>query len=143
MASRAQLVAEVIRPALAAGKTVVSDRFLLANVVYQGHAAGLDPAEIWQVGRVATQDTLPHLTFLLDLDVQQARQRLAGTLDRMESRGSSYLQRVRQGFLAEAAADPRRIIVLDATADIDTIQQQIRTHARSALRSHGHALAEP
>ena len=72
MAARAQLVEEIIRPALDAGKTVVSDRFLLANVVYQGHAGGLDVESIWQVGEVATGGLAPHLTFLLDMPADEA-----------------------------------------------------------------------
>src|SRR5438874_12648640 len=67
MASRAQLVEEVIRPALARGEVVVSDRFTLANVVYQGHAGGLNPADLWAVGRVATGGLEPDLTLVFDL----------------------------------------------------------------------------
>ncbi|HZQ60887.1 MAG TPA: dTMP kinase, partial [Casimicrobiaceae bacterium] len=72
MASRAQLVAEVIRPALAAGHAVVSDRFLLANVVYQGHAAGLDPERLWEIGRFATGGIEPDLTLVLDLPLEES-----------------------------------------------------------------------
>src|SRR4051794_23040718 len=75
MASRAQLVAEVIRPALEAGRAVVSDRFLLANVVYQGHAGGLDPEMLWAVGRLAIDGLEPDLTFLLDLPLERAAPR--------------------------------------------------------------------
>src|SRR6266851_2244859 len=75
MASRAQLVADVIRPALESGKDVICDRFLLANVVYQGHAAGLDPEEIWQAGRLSTGGLEPALTLLLDLSPEQAKAR--------------------------------------------------------------------
>src|SRR3954452_18820318 len=72
MASRAQLVAEVIRPALAAGHSVLSDRFLLANVVYQAHAGGLDPARLWEVGRFAAGGLEPDLTVVLDLPVEDS-----------------------------------------------------------------------
>src|SRR5262249_18402469 len=72
MASRAQLVHEIIRPALARGEIVVSDRFTLANVVYQGHAGGLDPALLWQVGALATGGLEPDRTFVLDLPVDVA-----------------------------------------------------------------------
>src|SRR6266851_8172175 len=102
MASRAQLTAEVIRPALAAGRTVISDRYLLANVVYQGHAGGLDPDQLWEIGRLATDGLLPNLTVVLDLPVELALTRLTGPADRMESRGAEYHTRVREGFLAEA-----------------------------------------
>src|SRR5206468_12786864 len=76
MAARAQLVEEVIRPALAARKTVVSDRFLLANVVYQGHAGGLDVESIWRVGEVATGGLTPDITFLLDMPADEASARI-------------------------------------------------------------------
>ena len=85
MAARAQMVSEVIRPASAAGRTVVSDRFLLANVVYQGYARGLDVEEIWQIGRVATGGIAPDLTLVLDMPVDSASDRLARPLDRMET----------------------------------------------------------
>src|SRR5690348_8369476 len=67
MAARAQLVEEIIRPALDSGKIVIADRYLLANVVYQGHAGGLDPDEIWNVGRVATGSVEPDAILLLDM----------------------------------------------------------------------------
>src|SRR5437867_5019334 len=72
MASRAQLVAEIIRPALDAGQVVVCDRFVLANVVYQGHAGGLDPERLWELGHFATGEVLPDLTVVLDLPVSAA-----------------------------------------------------------------------
>ena len=72
MAARAQLVEEIIRPALAAGKTVVCDRYLLANIVYQGYAGGLDVEELWSVGEVATGGLHPDLTILLDMEVRAA-----------------------------------------------------------------------
>lgn len=130
MASRAQLVEEVIRPAVEAGRVVVCDRFLLANVVYQGHAGGLDAEELWQVGAVATAGTQPDLTFVLDMPVEAALQRMNRQLDRMESRGQDFMERVRQGFLREAAGRPD-IVVVDADRDIPTIQAEIRAIAES------------
>ena len=121
MAARAQLVEEVIRPALAAGKTVVSDRYLLANIVYQGHAGGIDPAEIRAVGKVAIAGLLPELTFVFDVPLEIALSRMNRTLDRMESQGEEYLEQVRQGFLHEATIYPARVEVIDATRNIETI----------------------
>ena len=126
MASRAQLVAEVIRPALDAGKTVVSDRYLLANVVYQGHALGLDVDMLWQVGRIATDGVMPDCTIVLDLSTEAASQRMSRELDRMEQRGQEFHQRVREGFLKEADNKANRITVIDASAAVDDVQSKIR-----------------
>src|SRR6187455_345848 len=70
MASRAQLVEEVIRPALAAGRIVISDRYVLANVVYQAHAGGLDPADVWRVGEITVGGLMPRLVFVLDMPAE-------------------------------------------------------------------------
>ena len=126
MAARAQLVSEVIRPALAAGRTVLADRFLLANVVYQGHAGGLDVEELWRVGETATGGLEPQLTIILDMAPQAAAARLARPLDRMEQQGDAFRERLRQGFLAEAGRRPDRIVVLDAGRSIEAVQGEIR-----------------
>jgi dTMP kinase len=131
MAARAQLVEEMIRPALAAGKTVVSDRFLLANVVYQGYAGGLDVPSLWEVGRVATDGVEPDLTFVLDVDDGTALRRLNRPLDRMERQGDRFRAALRAGYLAEAARRPDRIVVIDASGEIDEVQAKIRRAAES------------
>jgi dTMP kinase len=126
MAARAQMTEEVIRPALAAGRTVVCDRYLLANVVYQGHAGGLEVSALWEVGLIATAGLLPDLTIVLDLPVEKAATRLARALDRMEQQGDAFHQRVRQGFLDEAARHPERIVVVSADGPIEEVQAAIR-----------------
>jgi len=132
MASRAQLVEQVIRPALAAGRTVVSDRYLLANVAYQGYTGEMDADDVWQVGKVAVKTAEPTTVFLLDMPVKDAFQRLDREQDRMESRGRDFMERVRQGFLAEA--DRRsEIIVIDAAREIDPVQADIRRAAAPRL----------
>ena len=131
MAARAQLVEEIIRPALAANKIVVSDRFLLANVVYQGHAGGLDVESLWQVGQVATGGLEPDLTFLLDIDDGHAAERLDRPLDRMERQGHAFRAALRAGYLAEAARRPDRILVIDASRSIDDVQADIRRVAET------------
>ncbi len=103
MAARAQMVEQVIRPALERGQLVLSDRFLLANVVYQGYGGGLDVATIWDVGRIATGGLMPDLTIVLDVPFEVAAARIARPLDRMEKQGSEFHARVREGFLTEAA----------------------------------------
>ncbi len=133
MAARAQLVDEVIRPALEAGKTVVSDRYLLSNVVYQGHAGGLDVETIWCIGDVATGGIHPDLVFVLDMPAAAAARRLDRQLDRMESRGEDFQARLRQGFLAEAAKDPRHVVVIDAGRPVEVVQAQIQSAASKIL----------
>jgi dTMP kinase len=130
MASRAQLVAEVIRPALESGRTVISDRFLLANVVYQGHAGGLDPTRLWDVGLFATGGLEPDLTLVLDLPLEQSLTRRKGSADRLEGRGLDYHARVREGFLREARRRPDRVRVIDASLPVDAVQDQIRREFR-------------
>jgi len=133
MAARAQLTEEVIRPALAAGRDVITDRYLLANVVYQGYAGGLDVPTLWQVGRVATDGLEPELTLVLDLPVPAAVARLQRTLDRMESQGDEFRQRVRDGFLAEAARGAQPITVIDAAQSVDQVQSAIRAKVSEVL----------
>jgi dTMP kinase len=125
MAARAQLVDQVIRPALEAGRVVIADRYLLANVVYQGHAGGLDPEQIWQVGHLATGGLMPDCVFVLDMSVESANHRLNRSLDRMESQGEEYRKRVRQGFLDEAARAVDRIHVIDAGQSVEAVQANI------------------
>ncbi|VTS03481.1 dTMP kinase [Tuwongella immobilis] len=130
MASRAELVETVIRPALEAGRIVISDRYLLANVVYQGHAGDLDPDALWSIGSFSTHGMNPDHIFLLDLPSDQAHQRLVRPHDRMEAKGSTFRERVRQGFLREASRRPDQITIVDASAEIDVVfanlQQLIR-----------------
>ena len=138
MAARAQLVAEVIQPSLARGEWVVSDRYLLANIVYQGHAGGLDPDTIRQVGAVATGGLEPDLVLLFDVDLETAARRLARPRDKLENRGDEYRGRLRAGYLAEAARRPDRIAVVDATGDLATVQANVRAaleHRFPELRS--------
>ncbi len=127
MAARAQLVAEVVSPALGRGEWVVSDRYLLANIVYQGHAGGLDPEDIRTVGDVATGGLMPNLVLLLDLDLETSSRRLDRPLDKLENRGNEFRTRLRAGYLDEAARHGDRIVVIDATAGIDDVAARIRT----------------
>jgi dTMP kinase len=133
MAARAQLVDEVIVPALAAGRTVVSDRYLLANIVYQGHAGGLAIDAIRQVGAVATNGVAPSCTFLLDLDPAVALSRMGRELDRVENRGAEYRERLRAGFLAEAKAMGPAVHVIAADRDVAAIQAELRQIAAPLL----------
>ena len=134
MAARAQLVEEVIRPALATRKIVISDRFLLANVVYQGHAGGLDPSDVWNVGQVAVSGVLPRLVFVLDMPAQRAASRIQRAADRMEAQGLDYLEAVRQGFLAEARRLPDQIVVIDADRPAEDVHRDVLRALEPLLR---------
>ncbi|MBU6308290.1 MAG: dTMP kinase [Planctomycetes bacterium] len=126
MAARAQMVSETIEPAVGRGEWVVSDRYLLSNIVYQGYAGGLDPETIRDVGRVATAGRMPDLVILLDVDLDTSARRLARPLDKLENRGDEYRSRLRAGYRAEAARQPESIVTIDATAGIDEVAAAIR-----------------
>ncbi|QJX00724.1 dTMP kinase [Frigoriglobus tundricola] len=142
MASRAQLVDEIIRPALDGGQVVVSDRFLLANVVYQGHAGGLNAADLWTVGRFVTGGLEPDLTLVFDLPPDVAVSRRNRAADRMEDRGEDYVTRVRTGFNYEAGMRPDRHRIIDATPDADAVQKVVRREVGRLLTERGWSLQE-
>lgn len=137
MAARAQLADEVIRPALHQGRIVVSDRYLLANVVYQGYGGGLDVEALWQVGEIATGGVMPELTLLLDMPAEAALARIARTHDRMEQQGLEFHRRVREGFLKEAQRQPDRIVVIDADRPVQLVQADIRAAVGKRLGRKG------
>lgn len=140
MASRAQLVEEVIAPALAAGKVVVADRYLLANIVYQGSAGGLMEEEIALVGMVATGGLLPDLTLILDVAPAVASARVTRPRDRIENRPLFYHERVRAGYLAAASTGashcpfyPAPIALIDATNDPDVVFEQVKAEVERVV----------
>jgi dTMP kinase len=151
MASRAQLVEAVIAPALAAGRIVISDRYLLANIVYQGTAGGLLEEEIAMVGMIATAGLLPDLTIVLDIAPEQALARLGAARDRIEDRPLFYHERVRAGFLDAARGQsgtsgegdespsvyPAPIVLIDSSADQDTVFKRIQHSVEQALSRRG------
>ncbi len=133
MASRAQMVEEVIRPALDRGSVVVSDRFLLSNVVYQGYAGGLDPAEVWTVGRSSTGGLVPDLTVFLDVPPDVALRRVGTPRDRIEARPEYFRRRVRDGYLDAFRSLPTPHVTIDGSADPDAVAAQIRIEVARAL----------
>lgn len=139
MASRAQLTAEVIRPALDAGRTVLTDRYVLANVVYQGHAGGMDPEKLWELGRLSSDGLEPDLTLVLDLPLEEAVRRRGRPADRMESRPTEYHERVRAGFRAEARRRPERIRVVDAALPIEAVHAHICEEVARVMAAHTRA----
>ena len=114
-ASRAQLVAEVIRPALEEGKVVLCDRFSHSTLVYQGYGRGLDLTIVETVNNMATQGLKPDLTIFLDISPEQGLARKRSLKDRFEVEDLSFHRRVREGYLKTAAAEPARWLVIDAS----------------------------
>lgn len=126
-AARRQLVRELIRPAIDAGETVVCARFADSTLAYQGYGAGLDVAMLRGLNDLATDGLRPDLTLLLDVPVDAGLARKApGDVTRFEAEFDlAFHERVRQGFLAIAAAEPERVVVVDAARDIDDVSADI------------------
>ena len=114
-ASRAQLVADLIRPALEEGKVVLCDRFTHSTMVYQGYGRGLDFTAIKMVNNMATRNLNPDLIILLDISPEQGLARKQSLKDRFELEDLSFHRRVREGYLKIAAAEPDRWLVIDAS----------------------------
>lgn len=131
MAARAQMVHEIIAPALAAKKCVVSDRFISSTLAYQLGGAGMKADEIVRVGETAVAGRWPDLTILLDMPVERSAGRLHRSLDRIEQRPAEYHQRVRENYLAQAKADPARVRVLSADRNKEEIHQDVMNLVRA------------
>jgi len=128
-ASRAQLVAEVIRPALAAGRVVLCDRYADSTMAYQGYGRGLDRDTLDALTAIATGGLRPALTLLLDMDVARglARRRDEGEeMNRLDLETIEFHSRVRAGYLALAAAEPQRWVLINADSPPDIVQADVR-----------------
>ena len=125
-ADRAEHVATVIRPALERGAVVITDRYIDSSVAYQGAGRDLSGAEVARISRWATDGLVPDLTVLLDVAPEAARERFTEALDRLESEPVEFHARVRAGFLALAAADPVRYLVVDAGQPVAGVTDAIR-----------------
>lgn len=136
-ASRAQFVAEVVRPALAAGRVVVSQRYVDASLAYQGHARGLGVEVVREVNRLATGDVRPDLTVLLDIppEVGLGRVRAKAHVDRIEQEDLAFYRKVRDGFLAIARAEPDRVRIVRGDRPVDEVQGEIRERVLELLRA--------
>jgi dTMP kinase len=130
-------VDEVIRPSLLRGEVVLTDRYLLANVVYQGHAGGLDPDDLWRLGWFGTGGLMPDRTLVFDLPVDVARARGKREADRLESRGVVYMQRVRTGYLAEVRRRPDQYTLIDAGPDEDTVAKEVWAAVEPLVKRRG------
>lgn len=138
-ASRAQLVAELIQPALQAGKTVLSDRFADSTLAYQGYGRGLDLDELAFITRFATGGLKPDLTLLFDLDVTcgLARRAEGGQeMNRMDLQTVAFHQRVRSGYHRLAATEPERWVILEAERPLELIQAEVRHLVAARFADH-------
>lgn len=133
-AARAQLVHQVIRPALAAGKTVVCDRFYDSTTAYQAFADGLDRNMVSQANELAVDGCRPDLTLVFDLPVEDALRRRSGreAEDRLELKGLEFQERVAAGFRAVAADEPDRVKLIDAGESIAEVFSGVAAELRSA-----------
>jgi dTMP kinase len=128
-ASRAQHVAELIRPALVQGQMVLCDRFADSTIAYQGYGRGLNLADLHFLNRIATQGLQPDLTLLLDIDVARglARRQVGGDeMNRLDLEALAFHERVRQGYLALAAAEPERWVVVDGERPLTAVQADLQ-----------------
>ena len=127
LASRAQLVSQVIAPALAEGQVVITDRFHHSTLAYQGGARGLGVVELARINLFATDGLLPEVTFLLDLPPQVGFARKGtGGPDRMEAQGDRFHEQVARTFRELAQAEPERIVHLDASRPVEEISAEIK-----------------
>jgi dTMP kinase len=142
-ASRAQLVGELIRPALAQGVIVISDRYADSTIAYQGYGRGLDLAALQQITAFATNGLAPDLTIYLDCPVEEGlnrkQQALAtgvGEWNRLDQEAIEFHKRVRQGYLALAADQPDRWLILDARGSIKEVQKEIQRAVERMLEQN-------
>ncbi len=135
-ADRAKHVATLVRPSLDRGEVVIQDRYLDSSVAYQGAGRVLDADQVRELSLWATEDALPDVTVLLDLDPAAARRRLDAAdkpFDRLEAEKAEFHDRVRVAFLSLAAADPQRFLVLDAALPAAELAAAIQTHIAHRL----------
>jgi dTMP kinase len=136
-AARAELVEEVIRPALERGAVVLCDRYLDSSLAYQGGARGLGVGPVTEVNRFATAGVVPDLVVLLDLDPAAGLARRAGDRDRIEAQELDFHRRVRSAFRDLAAADPARFRVVDASAPVPEVAARVQAAVLSMLEGSG------
>jgi len=137
-AARAQIVAELIRPALAAGKIVVCDRYADSTLAYQGYGLGLDLEALRAITKFATRGLVPDLTFYIDVPVQVGLERRhQGETNRLDQKDVEYHARVRHGYLELAKAEPARFVVIDGRESIEEVQDKIRARMSEELKRRG------
>ncbi len=144
-AARAQIVGQVIRPALAAGQIVVCDRYADSTLAYQGYGRGLDLTTLRQITAFATGGLTPDLTFFLDIAVETGLKRKYAAfqarldeLNRMDQQGADFYRRVRQGYLAMIAQEPARWVIVNADRNVPDIHAEIKSRVEERLRRGDH-----
>jgi dTMP kinase len=136
LAARAQLVREVIRPALEEGIIVISDRFEDSTLVYQGYAGGVPVSKLRHLVKYARSEVLPHLTFLLDL-APEAGLRRSGRKDRIEKKPMHYHKKIQSGFRALARKYPKRFAVISSDLSKQEVQKKIEVELNRAFSRLG------
>lgn len=134
MAARAQLVEEVIAPALKKGKIVIADRFLDSTVVYQGYGNGVDLKFINSLGKMVTHNRQPDLTFIFDIDSQKGLSRIKRKKDRIEQRAIAYHNRVRKGYQEIAKKEPKRVKLIEVDRSKEEIHAIVKDHVNRVLK---------
>lgn len=124
-ADRAQHVEALVRPALAAGRTVVTDRYIGSSIAYQGYGRQLPPEEIGEISAWAARELRPQLVVLLEVPASVTAARTGGARDRLEAAGRDFHRRVHDGFLHQAVADPDRWVVVDGNRPVDVVAEEI------------------
>ena len=135
-ASRAQLVHQVIFPALVAGKWIISDRYFDSSLAYQGYARGLDVGTLWEITRFATGGLMPDLTLYLDIQPNEGLERRllgGGEWNRLDQEALAFHNRVRAGYLELAGREPHRWVIVPAARPVDALQTEIRALVRDRL----------
>lgn len=139
LAARRQHVDHVIKPALAQGKTVVCDRFSDSTIAYQGYGRGLDLRTLGMMNHWATGNLVPHLTVVFDVPISIGLQRRRGqrsTQNRLDREAEQFHKKVRAGFHALAKKDPRRIIIIDTSSSIESVQREVESRLRVWLKNY-------
>ena len=125
LADRAQHIDVIVNPAVESGKIVLCDRHTDSTVAYQGYGRGLDIDRIKMLNNLATGDRRPDLTIVFDIDVETSMARVGAEKDRMESAGTEFFNRVRNGYLKIAELEPERVKVLNATKSVEDIHKEV------------------
>lgn len=137
-AARAQIVSELIRPALAEGKIVISDRYADSTLAYQGYGLGLDLDALRSLTRLATGGLVPDLTLYIDVPVKDGiARKQSGEVNRLDQKELSYHERVRAGYLEMARAEPKRWVIIDGTHSVAHIQRELRERIEQEIARRG------